>query len=174
MRAVGLAALAAVTLVTVISVLVELRAATSPPRRVDVEGTAKAPPPAAPSSMVSAGTAAVNAATPTHAASMSASAGASASDRAPAAAASPSPSLPADPLDQVVGGKSKREWRAYYADRQRRIVSDIDHYQQVVDRAIRGEEPDPRELTEAHDQIAELRERMRQDIEALARIEATP
>jgi len=79
-----------------------------------------------------------------------------------------------DPLDVVVRGKTRREWHAYYAERQLQIAAEVQRYQAVVDRAIAGEEPDPRELGEAHDKIRELNGRLKEDLEALQQIDATP
>jgi hypothetical protein len=85
------------------------------------------------------------------------------------------PAAPAaDPLDVVVRGKTRREWHAYYAERQRLMTADIQRYQAIVDRAIAGEEPDPRELGNAHDSIRELNQHMKEDLEALQQIDATP
>jgi hypothetical protein len=98
----------------------------------------------------------------------------------PVAAAAPMPpspqptAPPADPLDVVVRGKTRREWHAYYAERQQQITADIQRYQSVIDRAIAGEEPDPRELGEAHDKVRELNTRLKEDLEALQQIDATP
>jgi hypothetical protein len=74
----------------------------------------------------------------------------------------------------VVRGKTRREWHAYYADRQVAIAAELQRYQAIVDRSIAGEEPDPRELGEAHDQIRDLDARLKQDLEALQQIDGTP
>jgi hypothetical protein len=89
-------------------------------------------------------------------------------------AAPPPAAPPTDPLDVVVRGKTRREWHAYYAERQQQMALEIARYQQVVDRAVHGEEPDPTELTEAHDKIRELNERLKEDLEALQQIDASP
>ncbi|HEX8953620.1 MAG TPA: hypothetical protein VF945_17305, partial [Polyangia bacterium] len=91
----------------------------------------------------------------------------------PPGTAAPAPPA-ADRLDVVVRGKTRREWHAYYAERQRQITVEVQRYQAVVDRAVAGEEPDPRELGEAHDKIRELNARLKADLEALAQIDATP
>jgi len=85
----------------------------------------------------------------------------------------PSPDAP-DPGDVVVDGKTRTEWHRYYAERQRQMTIDMLKYQTVIDRAIAGEEPDPKELGEAHDHVAEIKGRMKEDLEALQRIDATP
>ncbi|HEY2745205.1 MAG TPA: hypothetical protein VGL86_11300, partial [Polyangia bacterium] len=66
-------------------------------------------------------------------------------ERPPALPPVPS-SLPGtpDPGDVVIDGKTRREWHSYYQERQRKAAIEILHYQTVVDRAIAGEEPDPR------------------------------
>jgi hypothetical protein len=102
----------------------------------------------------------------------------------PVAAPAPRPAAPplaapptapaADPLDAVVRGKTRREWHTYYAERQQKMTADIQRYQAIVDRAIAGEEPDPHDLANAHDQIRELNQRMKEDLEALQAIDATP
>jgi hypothetical protein len=93
----------------------------------------------------------------------------------PVANSQPSAPPPSgDPLDVVVRGRTRREWHAYYADRQREITADIQSYQALVDRAIAGEELDPRQLTHAHDQIRRLNDRLKQDLEVLQQIDATP
>ena len=56
-----------------------------------------------------------------------------------ASPAAPPVAPPSDPLDVVVRGKTRREWHAYYAERQRQIVADLQRYQSIVDRAIAGE-----------------------------------
>jgi len=97
--------------------------------------------------------------------------------RAQPALPSAQPSAPSptgDPLDVVVRGRTRREWHAYYAERQRQITADIQSYQAIVDRAIAGEEPDPRDLVNAHDQIRTLNQRLKADLEALQQIDATP
>ncbi len=80
----------------------------------------------------------------------------------------------ADPGDVVIDGKTRREWHAYYQERQRKGAIEVLRYQTIVDRAIAGEEPDPGELGEAHDKIREINAGLRQDLEALQRIDATP
>jgi hypothetical protein len=93
--------------------------------------------------------------------------------RVPAPPPPPAPS-PGDPRDRVVDGKTLREWRHYYAERQHEIMAEMDRYQSVVARAEAGEEPDPRELGDAHDKLRELKQRMKDDLEALAKIESSP
>jgi hypothetical protein len=84
------------------------------------------------------------------------------------------PPSPADPLDVVVRGRSRRDWHAYYSDRQQQLAGQIARYQAVIDRAIAGEEPDPRELGEAHDKVRELNARLKEDLEALQQIDGSP
>jgi hypothetical protein len=87
----------------------------------------------------------------------------------------PAPTAPArDPLDVVVRGKTRREWHAYYSERQQQIAAEITRYQSVIDRAVAGEEPDPGELGEAHEKVRELNNRLKEDLEALQQIDATP
>jgi hypothetical protein len=94
---------------------------------------------------------------------------------APAAAVPAKPAAgPADPLDTVVNGKTRRQWHAYYADRERQMQAEIDRRQEIVSRAERGEEPDPGELGEAHVRIRELRDLIKVDQLALQQIDATP
>ena len=148
--------LAAITIVAVGFVLVELHAPITP-----------AAPPSSTSSPPS--TAPPLAAPPIAAA-----------PQPPVVAAAPAPSTAppqapsSDPLDVVVRGKTRREWHAYYAQRQQQISVEILRYQTVVDRAIAGEEPDPRELGEAHDHIRELNGRLKEDLEALQQIDGSP
>ena len=91
-----------------------------------------------------------------------------------AAPPSENPPPAADPLDVVVRGKTRREWHAYYAERQQQMVAEIQRYQSIIDRAVAGEEPDPRELGEAHEKVRELNTRLKEDLEALQQIDATP
>lgn len=86
----------------------------------------------------------------------------------------PYPEPPPDRLDVVVNGKTRREWHAYYAERQQQYVAEMQRYQSVVDRAINGEEPDPRELAEAHDHIRELGAKLKEDLQALQAIDHNP
>jgi hypothetical protein len=87
----------------------------------------------------------------------------------------PNPEPPAtDPLDVIVRGKTRREWHAYYAERQQETVAEMQRHQAVVDRAIAGEEPDPRELANAHDRIRELNAHLKEDLEALQLIDGNP
>ena len=156
MRAVGLAALLVVTLGTVIFVFVELHAARSngpppvepsPPAAVPVE-----PSPASPA--------------------------ASATPKGAAPAASPqgpsAPEAPTDPLDRVVQGRTRRQWHEHYAERQRQANADIERYQELLERSERGEEADARQVREASARVNELRQRMRQDLEELSRIDNAP
>jgi hypothetical protein len=76
-------------------------------------------------------------------------------------------------LDVVVNGKTRREWHNYFAERQRQIIAEMARAQPIVDRAERGEEPDGVQLGEAQTLLQQLRERMKQDQEALATIDAT-
>lgn len=162
--------LAFVTIFAVGFVLVELHAPLQP-------GSPAAPETGAPP----------NAAPPRVALPLAPSAAPPAAPRvaAPPAAPPPEPSPSAappnenpppanDPLDVVVRGKTRREWHAYYAERQQQIVAEIARYQSVIDRAVGGEEPDPRELGEAHDKVRELNTRLKEDLEALQQIDATP
>jgi len=81
---------------------------------------------------------------------------------------------PSDPLDVVVRGKTRREWHAYYAERQQEAVAEMQRHQAIVDRAIAGEEPDPHDLMNAHDRIRELNARLKEDLEALQLIDGNP
>jgi hypothetical protein len=147
--------LAAVTIFALGFVLVELHAPL-------------APAPSSPSPPLAAPPLAPSVATPPPAAPRIVAAPAAPSVAAP-------PVAPAsDPLDVVVRGKTRREWHAYYAERQQEIVAEIQRHQAIVDRAIAGEEPDPRELANAHVQIRELNARLKQDLEALQLIDANP
>lgn len=159
--------LAAVLVVAVGFVLVELHAPLSPSSdtRTPDTRTPGAPPPGPPS----------------------AHAGAFATPGAPPAKGPPRPERPPtlppvpsgsagvpDPGDVVIDGRTRRQWHAYYAERQRQMTVEMLRYQTIIDRAIAGEEPDPKELGEAHDHVAEIKGRMKQDLEALQRIDATP
>lgn len=79
-----------------------------------------------------------------------------------------------DPLDQVVQGKTRREWRATYTARQKRTLSEIEKHQAIIDRATAGEEPDPIQLGEAHTRVRELNDELKRDQDELSRIEASP
>jgi hypothetical protein len=93
----------------------------------------------------------------------------------PAQPPAANPESPAtDPLDVVVRGKTRREWHAYYAERQQELVAEMQRHQAIVDRAIAGEEPDPRDLENAHDRIRELNARLKEDLEALQLIDGNP
>jgi hypothetical protein len=91
-----------------------------------------------------------------------------------APAVAPPAAPPSDPLDVVVRGKTRREWHLFYGERQQQLAVEIQRYQSIVDRAIAGEEPDPRELGNAHDKIRELNGRLKEDLEALQQIDGTP
>jgi hypothetical protein len=144
--------LAAVTIFAVGFVLVELHAPITPPEAPSSPAPPVAPPVAAPPPSP-----------------------ALAAPSPPLAAPGPPPAAPpSDPLDVVVRGKTRRDWHAYYAQRQQQISIEILRYQTIVDRAIAGEEPDPRELGEAHDKIRELNGRLKEDLEALQQIDGSP
>jgi type IV secretory pathway VirB10-like protein len=165
MRAIVVAtALAALTVGLVIFIFVNLHEAKAPPSPAHAVGTSPAaiePPP--PSPLTAASTAAVHPPT-----------AAPPPPTATAAPAAPAPSsLPVDPLDQVIQGKTRREWRATYAARQRRILSDMERHQAVIERAESGEEPDPTQLGEAHTRVRELKDELRRDLEELQRIESS-
>jgi hypothetical protein len=161
MRATAVAGMLAVaTLGVVVFIFVDLRAASTPappapPAPTTVAAPALPPPRATP-------------ALPPPAPSPPRPAPPSPSPPAPVAQA------PADPLDRLVEGRSIRQWRDYYTRRDRDIQAEIDRRQDVVQRAERGEEPDDKELGDAHTRIAELRELMKQDAQELQRIENTP
>ena len=74
-------------------------------------------------------------------------------------------------MDQLLQGKTRREWHAIYAAKQRRILSDMERHQAVIERAESGEEPDPAQLGEAHTRVRELKEELRRDQEELQRID---
>jgi hypothetical protein len=96
------------------------------------------------------------------------------SPKLPTPNAQPTPPSTGDPLEVVVRGKTRREWHIYYAERQKQTAIEILRYQTIVDRAVAGEEPDPRDLTDAHDRIRELNLRLKDDLEALQQIDGTP
>jgi hypothetical protein len=163
--------LGAVTVFAVAFVLVELHAPLTPKdapdARTPVPGTSWVPPPIPQRSM----------------SRTSAFAGPPVPGAPPSTRPEHPPALPpvpaaapgaADPGDVVIDGKTRREWHIYYQERQRKVAIEILRYQTIVDRAIAGEEPDPRELGDAHDQIRELNASLKQDLEALQRIDATP
>ncbi|HXU70951.1 MAG TPA: hypothetical protein VN947_16570 [Polyangia bacterium] len=154
--------LATVLVVALGFVIVELHAPLSP----SSDEHASAPPPSPPSAHTSAFAPPSSAAPPT---------GPARPERPPTLPPVPPPSPDApDPGDVVVDGKTRTEWHRYYAERQRQMTIDMLKYQTVIDRAIAGEEPDPKELGEAHDHVAEIKGRMKEDLEALQRIDATP
>lgn len=152
MRAAGLALLAVLTIGVVVFVFVELHAATAPVPPASgstATATTTTPPPGAP-------VVAAPRMTPP-----------------PQSNAAPTADL-ADPLDHVVQGKTRREWRAYYAAQQRRIGADLDRYQEIIDSSSDGQEHDWAQVKDAHQRVRELREQMRRDLEDLARIENAP
>ena len=152
--------LGAIVVIAVGFVLVELRAPLTPSPPTTTAPPPLAPPPVAPPPVA-----------PPPAAPRAANSQPPTPNPQPSA---PQPPAPSDPLDVVVRGKTRREWHAYYAERQQKMTADIQRYQAIVDRAIAGEEPDPRDLMNAHDQIRELNQRMKEDLEALQQIDATP
>ncbi|MDB4964409.1 MAG: hypothetical protein JWN44_98 [Myxococcales bacterium] len=159
MRGVLIGILAVVTLGTVVFVLIDMYAARAPssaasaPVADGAPATDPTPPPTVvappPSPSVSPPALAPAPATP-----------------APAAG------TPVDPMDVVINGKTRREWHIYFAERQRAMAEEMARAQPIVDRAERGEEPDPRELGDAQTTLKQLRERIKQDIDALATIDA--
>jgi hypothetical protein len=169
MRLAGLIALGIATLGLVIFIIVELYASRSPSRRASgaaPSGAGTVVAPAPPASTSAAPLAAPG------------------SPPVPAPSAPPpgrpAPSEPeltpvrpaVDPLDTVVQGKTRREWHAYYNERQRETVAEIARLETIVGRAERGEEPDPKELGEAQTRLRELRVRLKSDLEALQRLDA--
>jgi hypothetical protein len=157
MKKLLVALFAVVTVVAVGFVLVEMRSPLSKPEPPSSHTSAFAPPPSA------------NAPATAPAGMLQRP------DRPPPIPPVPSaaPGEP-DPGAVVVDGKTRSEWHKYYAERQRLTTIEILRYQSVIDRAIAGEEPDPKELGEAHDHVAELNKRLKEDIAALQRIDATP
>ena len=152
------AALAVVTLGLVIFIFVDLHEAkTPPPLAVDhrpaeiAQPLTPTPPPIAPT-------------TPPQPI---------AAQPQPQPIARPPVKLPVDPLDQVIQGKTRREWRATYAAKQKRTLSEMEQHQAIIDRAVNGEEPDPIQLSEAHTRMRELQDELRHEQEELQRIEAT-
>lgn len=89
-------------------------------------------------------------------------------------ATAPTPSPPPAPVadTRVIEGRTRDQWRAYYDERRRRTLADLDRSQQIVDRATAGEEPDPTELGNAHVRIRELKADLTHDLEELQRLEA--
>jgi hypothetical protein len=148
MRALGLLALAVATIGVVVFVFVELHAAKAP-------ATSPATSPSPPAS--------------------SAVEPPVVSRPLPPAATTPTvgPDL-SDPMDRVVQGKTRREWRTYFAAQQRRILADLDRYQEIIDDSSDGKEHDWAAVKDAHQRVRELRERMKQDLEELSRIENAP
>ena len=172
--------LAAVVIFAVGFVLVELHAplspaTTTPPPPV-VEPPAATRPPIAPGRPLPPGAVAERHRRPSRPPpSRAAPEPAPAAEPPPPPPAEPPPVPPAnDPLDVVVRGKTRREWHAYYAERQEQLAADMQRYQAVIDRAIAGEEPDPRELGEAHDKVREINAHLKEDLEALQQIDGTP
>ena len=161
MRGVLIGILAVVTLATVIFDLIEMYAARRP-SAPPPEAIAQQPP--SPPEPPAAAIAAPPTTTPPPPAPPLPS-------NAPAIAPPPAP--PADPLDVVVNGKTKREWHAYFAERARQMQAEMARAQPIVDRMERGEEPDPVALGEAQTTLKELRERLKQDAEALTALDAT-
>jgi hypothetical protein len=150
MRAVGLAALAVATLGVVVFVFVELHAASSP------AASAPSSPSSPPSSAVEPPVVARPAPTPS-----------------PTPTATSGADL-SDPMDHVVQGKTRREWRVYFAEQQRRITAEIDRNQEIIEDSSDGKEHDWPAVKDAHQRVRELRERMKQDLEELSRIENAP
>ena len=167
-----IALLAAVTLFAVIFVFVELHAPLSAADARDTPaprpGTPWVPPPLPPPS-------------PSHPSGFAPPSPPGAppsthAERPPQLPPVPQPAEPGahDPGTDVIDGKTRREWHSYYEERQRKGAIEILRYQTVVDRAVAGEEPDPKELGEAHDRIRRDNARLKEDSEALQRIDATP
>jgi hypothetical protein len=75
-------------------------------------------------------------------------------------------------MDQVIQGKTRREWRATYAAKQKRTLSEMERHQAIIDRAEQGEEPDPIQLGEAQTRMRELKDELRVEQEELQHIEA--
>jgi hypothetical protein len=148
--------LAIVTIFAVGFVLVELRAPLAPSS--PSPSPSPSPPPTAPPPVAAPPAAPRAAAPPSVAPSI----------------AEPPVAPPSDPLDVVVRGKTRREWHAYYSEREQEIVAEMQRHQAIVDRAIAGEEPDPRDLANAHDRIRELNARLKEDLEALQLIDGNP
>ena len=88
----------------------------------------------------------------------------------------PRPAAPAaiDPLDVVIDGKTRRDWRKYYAARQQQLGAELYRHQSIIKRAEAGEEPDPEQLGEAHTRVLQIKEELRKDVEEMHRIEGTP
>jgi hypothetical protein len=100
---------------------------------------------------------------------------------APNAEAPPSPApegdeaaATANPMDVVKMGKTVREWRHYYGVRQRAIQEDLFKYQEIIDRDGSDDQPSAAQLSDARARVDELRQRMREDLIELRKIEASP
>lgn len=143
MRALALSALAAATIGVVAFVFVELQAARSPSATTATPATTTSLPPPSPS--------------------------ANRPSRIAPSTTAPVTRDMSDPLDHVVDGRSKRDWRRYYAEQQQRTVAELDRWQQTIEDAS-----DPAQLKDAYQHVRELREQMKRDLEDLARIENTP
>jgi hypothetical protein len=152
MRSVGLAALAVMTIGVVVFVFVELHAAKAP-----TETVATPAPTSLPAPTPSVTEPAVDRPAPT-----------------PTPTQTPTTSQSDDPMDRVVQGKTRREWRSYYAQQHKRILADLDRYQEVIEGSSDGQEHDWAQVKDAHQRVRELREQMKRDLEDLARIENAP
>jgi hypothetical protein len=77
-------------------------------------------------------------------------------------------------MDRVIQGKTRREWRAYYAEQQRRISAELDRNLEIIDNSSDGQEHDWAAVKDAHQRVRELRENLKRDLEELSRIENAP
>jgi hypothetical protein len=81
---------------------------------------------------------------------------------------------PNSQLDSVKMGKTIREWRHYYGERQRAIQQDLYRYEDIMDRESDSTPPSAAELSDARARIQELTKRMRDDLSELKKIETSP
>ncbi len=79
-----------------------------------------------------------------------------------------------NPMDVVKMGKTVREWRHYYGERQRAIQEDMNRYEEILDRDGSDDQPSPAQLSDAHNRMEELKRRMRDDLLELRKIETSP
>ena len=77
-------------------------------------------------------------------------------------------------MDAVKLGKTVREWRHFYGERQRAIQEDMFKYEELLDRDGTDDQPSAAQLSDARARLEELKRRMREDLLELRKIEASP
>jgi hypothetical protein len=93
---------------------------------------------------------------------------------APNAPEADDPVASGNPMDQVKMGKTLREWRHYYGERQRAIQEEMYKNEDVLDRAEGDDPPSAAQQADARAHLEELKARMRSDLVELRKIESSP